>query len=228
MKSKTNRSRGRCGLADGCLQLQIPVTRAFRSSATRRFPTFHFAAEGGPGPMFPELAPWTLPRSPDAAVTAPAPASGACSKRGNPGCCSGCRRCSCCARPGAGQAPGPAAREREPPVPEDRAAQPPRVGVRRVRHPGANPLLHFAPRDAARPPAVTEAAQAVAEPPHVRLRQPSTPDRPQLEPEERRRGRRRRHVRLLRVQRQTPTREKRAKRPRHASSRAASSANNAR
>ena len=35
---------------------------------------------------------------------------------------------------------------REPPVPEDRAAQPPRVGVRRVRHPGANPLFHLSPR----------------------------------------------------------------------------------
>ena len=31
---------------------------------------------------------------------------------------------------------------REPPVPEDCAAQPPRVGVLRVRHPGAYPLLH--------------------------------------------------------------------------------------
>ena len=47
----------------------------------------------------------------------------------------------------------------EPPVPEDRAAQPPRVGVRRVRHPGANPLLYLSPASPS-PPASGHADRA--------------------------------------------------------------------
>ena len=38
--------------------------------------------------------------------------------------------------------------------------------------------LHLSPRDRTRPPAVAEAAQAVAEPAHVRLRQPPPAGRP--------------------------------------------------
>ena len=102
----------------------------------------------------------------------------------------------------------PAAR-REPPVPEGRAARPPRVGMRRVRHPGANSLLHLPARDRPGPPAVAQPAQPVAEAAHALLRQPPAAAGAQLEAEERRRRRRGRHVRLGRVQRQAPAREER-------------------
>ena len=146
--------------------------------------------------------PWTLPRSPGAAVTAPAPAEGRARNaktlvvvpvgggvpvaRARPEVLGIVVPGAAANHTTAGGRSGPRDRlpaRREPPVPEDRAAQPPRVGMRRVRHPGANSLLHFPSCDGARPPAVAEPAQAVAEAPHVRRRQPTTPARPQLEPE---------------------------------------------
>ena len=89
--------------------------------------------------------PWTLPRAPGAAVTA-TPGSGA---RARPEVLGVVVPGAAANHTTAGGRSGPRDRlpaRREPPVPEDRAAQPPRVGVRRVRHPGANPLFHLSPR----------------------------------------------------------------------------------
>ena len=129
--------------------------------------------------------------------------SGACSKRENPGCCSGWRWCSSCARQAGGsrhccsrsrRAPHDGRGPVRPPGPAVRAARTTRPGrshganatcQRAPRAPPrrAHPLLHLPPRDRTRPPAVAGPAKPVAEPPHVRLRQPTAPGRPQLEAE---------------------------------------------
>ena len=111
-------------------------------------------------------------------------------------------------RPGAGQAPGTG-------CPRG-ANHPSRKIARRSRHvpacaacaTQARTRCSTSPRvTVPRPPAVPQPAQAVPKAPHVRRRQPTPPARPQLEAEERHRLRRRRHVRLRRVQQQPPTRQ---------------------
>ena len=105
--------------------------------------------------------------------------SGACSKRENPGCCSGWRWCSSCARQAGGsrhccsrsrRAPHDGRGPVRPPGPAVRAARTTRPGrshgansVRRVRHPGAPTRCSTSPR-------VTVPARQQSRGPRSRLR----------------------------------------------------------
>ena len=130
--------------------------------------------------------PWTLPRAPDAAVTAPAQALGRARNaktlvvvpvaggvpvaRARPEVLGIVVPGAAANHTTAGGRSGP--RDRlparcEPPVPEDRAAQPPRVGVRRVRHPGARTRCSTSPR-------VTVPARQRSRRPRRRLRKRRT------------------------------------------------------
>jgi hypothetical protein len=59
----------------------------------------------------------------------------------------------------------------EPAALEDCVAKPPRIGMRGVGDPGAYARIHVIHVDCPRPPSVTQAAQAVAEPPHLIVRE---------------------------------------------------------
>ena len=119
---------------------------------------------------------------------------------GSPCCCSGCRCCSCCgwrsggssdccsrspraAPAGRGRArlPRAAGRRSEPAAAEDRAAQPPGVGVLGVRDPRPHALLHGPVIDGSGAPAVAHAVQAVAKTADIVLGQASPAVRQELE-----------------------------------------------
>ena len=142
---------------------------------------------------------------------------GACGQRGNRRCgfrCRSCRgwrrggssvRCSRGRRAkragrGAARPPGRVERRIEPPVPEDRAAQAPRIRMFRVGDPGADPAFNLFARRPARAPAVAQGSQPVAEAAHVLLRQVPPPARQQHEAEERRRRAGLQNSRLLRME----------------------------
>ena len=92
----------------------------------------------------------------------------------------------------------------EPAAPEDRVAQPPRIGMFSVSDPGAHARIDIVNIDCSGPPLVAQAAQTIAETPHIVVRKAAMPVVIEHEAEELRRLAARRDKSLARVKLEPP------------------------